>query len=296
MLQKNSLLFPSLYDLSNTNMLSTIARRPLRTVKTNLPACANIFGTRHVNLQPDNAAWQIAVLKQNAKEEIDRLLKRFETQRIQIQTECKQDAQEEIDRLLKISETEKDRLLKISETEKDWLLKMLEMEKDRVFKMWETGAIKAEGYITTIAYLKASSSRMLEENLRLKGNFNLRGALEYIGHAALCLDKIKTKGGTNDRLMALSNTEDFTKILQRVAEERNLIQKEIKAQVPHLYHGVSKIAHGNDSHWRMIIRTHDLTVNERAAIVCFLKLQNEWPVPSLTWEEEEEEESTNLPL
>ncbi|KAF8457032.1 hypothetical protein BDZ91DRAFT_744674 [Kalaharituber pfeilii] len=293
-------------------MLSTIARRPLRTVKTNLPAYANIFGTRHLILQPENAAWQIAVLKQNAKEEIDRLLKSFETekdrllkmletQRIQLRTEYKQDAQEKIDQVL----TEKDRLLKMLETQRiqlrteykqdaqekiDQVLKTSETEKDRLSKMLETGAIKAEGYITTIANLKTYSTTMLEENLRLKGNFNLRGVLEYIGNEAQRLHKIEKKGGACDRLMALSNTEEFTKILQRVAEERNLIQKEIKAQVPHLYHGVSKIAHGNDS--RMIIRTHDLTVNERAAIVCFLKLQNEWPVPSLTWEEEGEE-STN---
>ncbi|KAF8471060.1 hypothetical protein BDZ91DRAFT_717552 [Kalaharituber pfeilii] len=285
-------------------MLSTIARRPLRTVKTNLPAYANIFGTRHLILQPENAAWQIAVLKQNAKEEIDRLLKSFETekdrllkmletQRIQLRTEYKQDAQEKIDQLLKISETEKDRLLKISETEKDRLLEISKTEKDRLLKKLETGAIKAEGYITTIANLKTYPTGMLEENLRLKGNFNLRGALEYISNEAQRLHKIEEKGGTSNMLMALSNTKDFTKILQRVAEERNLIQKEIKAQVPHLYHGVSKFAHGNDRH--IIIRTHNLTVNERAAIVCFWKLQNEWPVPRLTWEEEKEK-STNPPL
>ncbi|KAF8459626.1 hypothetical protein BDZ91DRAFT_785684 [Kalaharituber pfeilii] len=248
-------------------MLSTITRRPLHTVTPHL------LRTRRSNLQPGNAAWQIAVLQQNAKEEIDRLLKRFETERVQLRTEYKQNAKEEIDRLQQNAKEEN-----------DWLLKKLE--------------IKTEQY----SKLKASSTNILNEYLRLKGKLNLPGALgtenvsvlvrnEYIGNAALSLKKIEKQRGTRDRLIALSNTPDFTKILQKVAEERNLIQKEIKAQVEHLYHEVSKIAHGHDGF--IIIRSIDLTINERAAIVCFLELLNEWPVPNLIWVEWEVEELTN---
>ncbi|KAF8472872.1 hypothetical protein BDZ91DRAFT_790728 [Kalaharituber pfeilii] len=270
-------------------MLSTITRQPLRTVKPHL------LKTRHSNLQPGNAAWQIAVLQQNAKEKIDQLLKRFETERVQLRTEYKQNAKEEIGRLLKSFETERlqlrteykqnareeiDRLQQNAREEIDRLQQNAKEEKDRLLKKLEQNS-----------NLKAYSSKILNEYLGLKGKLNLRGALEYISITALSLKKIEKRVGTRDRLIALSNTPEFTKILQKVAEERNLIQKEIKAQVEHLYHEVSKIAHGHDGF--IIIRSIDLTINERAAIVCFLELLNEWPVPNLIWVEWEVEELTN---
>ncbi|KAF8453078.1 hypothetical protein BDZ91DRAFT_768284 [Kalaharituber pfeilii] len=143
--------------------------------------------------------------------------------------------------------------------------------------------------------MKANLSKIKEMNLWLKGKFNLCGALgtenvsvhminECIGDEALFLQKIEEQGGTSDRLIALSNTPDFKMVLRRVAKERNLIEKEIEAQIAHLYHRVSKITHRNGDY--IVIRSKDLTINERAAVVCFFELQNEWLVPLSSWREE----------
>ncbi|KAF8466352.1 hypothetical protein BDZ91DRAFT_169169 [Kalaharituber pfeilii] len=123
-------------------MLSTITRQPLRTVKPHL------LKTRRSNLQPGNAAWQIAVLQQ-------RLLKSFETQRLQEIDRLQQNAREEIDRLQQNAREEMDRLQQNAKEEKDRLLKKLEQNSN----------------------LKEYSSKILNEYLRLKGKLNLRGAL-----------------------------------------------------------------------------------------------------------------------
>lgn len=158
----------------------------------------------------------------------------------------------------------------------------------------------------------------MDDKLKLEQNFNVRGALgassipttffifqsssltpdlrgpaaERITYKATLENIIPSKpggvgggGGVQAKLDALAQLPDFAAIAEEEAGERGLDLDDILRSAQDLYHAVSKHAHGNDG--IILVRTHEYSPEECAALVAYLRLQDGWSCP-LAWEETRE--------
>ncbi|KAJ1548469.1 hypothetical protein HK096_001867 [Nowakowskiella sp. JEL0078] len=121
--------------------------------------------------------------------------------------------------------------------------------------------------------------------LRLKNNFNLRGALEFslleyfrslsVNLQLLASGKEVYKGCEKIIVENLMNEEEFREILKEQAQKRSLRVNDVDACVKALYHELSKHAHGNIA--KLVVSQKEHTPTEVAAIVSvfqFLKKRN----------------------
>ena len=85
----------------------------------------------------------------------------------------------------------------------------------------------------------------------------------------------------------LAQLPEFTAVLHKEVEARNLDFKDVMACVGRLYEKVSNRTNGNDDTFNdsIIVRATKFTDDERAALVILLKLQGNWPYP-LWWRED----------
>ena len=97
--------------------------------------------------------------------------------------------------------------------------------------------------------------------------------------------KVPPTADIQQGLCELAKSGEFTTILHEEVQARKLDVMDVMACVDDLYYEVSKRTNGNDDTVNdIIVRTAKFNDNERAALVTFLKVQDNWPNP-LDWKE-----------
>ena len=84
----------------------------------------------------------------------------------------------------------------------------------------------------------------------------------------------------------MAQSDEFTTILHQEVQARKLDVMDVMACVDNLYEGIADRTKRNDNTYlgRIIVRINKLNDNERAALVIFLKVQDNWQNP-LYWRE-----------
>ena len=84
----------------------------------------------------------------------------------------------------------------------------------------------------------------------------------------------------------MAQSDEFTTILHQEVQARKLDVMDVMACVDNLYKGIADRTKRNDNTYlgRIIVRINKLNKNERAALVIFLKVQDNWQNP-LYWRE-----------
>ena len=95
--------------------------------------------------------------------------------------------------------------------------------------------------------------------------------------------KVPPTAGVQQGLRKLTQSSEFTTILNKEVEDRKLDAGDVMAGVSHLYQKASNCTNGNDD--IITIRATKFNDNERAALAVFLKIQSNWPNP-LSWKED----------
>ena len=96
--------------------------------------------------------------------------------------------------------------------------------------------------------------------------------------------KVLPTAEIQEGLSILARRREFTAILHQEVEARKLGVRNVMASIDDLYYFPSYFIKGNDGAI-IIVKETKFTDEERAALVCFLKLQGSWPCP-LAWKEE----------
>ncbi|KAG0135101.1 hypothetical protein HOY82DRAFT_537033 [Tuber indicum] len=123
-----------------------------------------------------------------------------------------------------------------------------------------------------------------ERRLRLEENFNIRGALERIVYQHQQMKKPKYGSvGIQPGIDRMAALPEFQDILDEEAKARKLEPENVKSCVSHIYHTLSKHAHGNNGN--IVIRHRHHTRNEVAALVAIFKVQDTWE-PKVVWSED----------
>ena len=110
---------------------------------------------------------------------------------------------------------------------------------------------------------------------------------ERIVFLAKLQKKVPPTAGIQQGLDKLAKSGEFTTILHQEVQARKLNVMDVMAWVDDIYYEVSKRTKGNDDTVNdniIIVRTAKFNDNERAALVTFLKVQDNWPNP-LDWKE-----------
>ncbi|KAG0633483.1 hypothetical protein HOY80DRAFT_1133180 [Tuber brumale] len=142
--------------------------------------------------------------------------------------------------------------------------------------------IEIDNMMLTLALANEKSER-----LRLVEIFNIRGAIEHIVFKANWkLEKgRKIPVGIQSGIDEMAKQEDFQDALAEVVKKTSdLVLEDVKSCVPHVYHKLSKHAHGNNG--CIIIRHGDHTVNEVAALATIFRTQEELG-NGIPWREEQ---------
>jgi len=96
-------------------------------------------------------------------------------------------------------------------------------------------------------------------------------------YQAKLMKKIGTDcpSGVQAGLDALAKTSEFTQALQKEVAASDLALEKVTACIPSIHDEASKCALGNDS--IITIYEEDHTIEQRAVLTTFLKMQSGWP-------------------
>ncbi|PUU72153.1 hypothetical protein B9Z19DRAFT_1069985 [Tuber borchii] len=130
-------------------------------------------------------------------------------------------------------------------------------------------------------YLLGVALEEKTERMKLEENYSLCGALERMVCLAEWQKKIPPTGETQQGLDKLAQMAEFTMILDKEVQARQLDVKDVIAAASHLYQDVSRSPHQKGV---IIVMASEYPDNTRAALVIFLKLQSNWPRPLDWWE------------
>ena len=89
--------------------------------------------------------------------------------------------------------------------------------------------------------------------------------------------------GIQEGLCKLAEGREFTEIPELEVKAHKLVDWRVIVSFDHLYFNTSCYTNGNDGAI-IIVKETKFTNNERAGLVCLLKLQSSWPCP-LPWKE-----------
>ncbi|KAG0637884.1 hypothetical protein HOY80DRAFT_1081617 [Tuber brumale] len=134
-----------------------------------------------------------------------------------------------------------------------------------------------------IAILNVDLSNEIAKRVKLEENFNIRGAIESIVYRAENKAETKHSHGIQARIDKMAKLEDFKTALSRTVRDRRLVLSDVEDCVHHVYHELSKHAHGNNG--SIVIRHKDHTKNEVAALVAIFKAQAAGP-GRIAWRED----------
>ncbi|PUU72885.1 hypothetical protein B9Z19DRAFT_1069416 [Tuber borchii] len=122
------------------------------------------------------------------------------------------------------------------------------------------------------------------KRMKLEGRYNACGALERIVDQAILEGKISPTAIITKGLRELAEGREFTNILELEVKARKLYDRQVMEAFEDLYRKSKYNVYGNDGATIIVSETSWMD-NERAALVCLLKLQSSWPCP-LPWKEE----------
>ncbi|PUU84197.1 hypothetical protein B9Z19DRAFT_1118042 [Tuber borchii] len=128
-----------------------------------------------------------------------------------------------------------------------------------------------QGIIRNCELLYAALKERTEKMIVL-GNCGLRGALD------------PTNCGVQEGLDKLAQRSEFTEVLHKEVQARKLVVEDVMACLNHVYDKVCKRTKDMEDAM-VVVRVARYTDNERAALVVFLKLQDNWLYP-LDWIED----------
>jgi len=160
---------------------------------------------------------------------------------------------------------------------KDWAALAWETQKqllDSERENWQTEKRNLERYhreVTRRLRLEDQIGALQCDVLRLRNNFNLRGALEFSLEQYRKLPKVP-QVGKSDLLNHLSHDPDYEVCVQNITQRLQLRRQDVNACTTVLYHGLSKHAHGNTSD--LVVNDNKHTITEVAAleaVFCALK-------------------------
>ncbi|KAH8995485.1 hypothetical protein EDB92DRAFT_209132 [Lactarius akahatsu] len=115
--------------------------------------------------------------------------------------------------------------------------------------------------------------------LRLRNNFNLRGALEFSLDEYKKLHKIP-EAGRMPLLQHLIKHQAYQACLVTVTERYQLRKEDINSCVRMLYHELSKHAHGNTAELAVVESEHTITeIAALEAVFCALKNEGCFRIP-----------------
>ncbi|CUS09336.1 unnamed protein product [Tuber aestivum] len=119
--------------------------------------------------------------------------------------------------------------------------------------------------------------------MQLKRNFNPCTALERIANHGRIGNKTKRQETIQSALDELAKGKNFRAILREEVESRRLVEENVMECVHKLYDTASE--HATARSTTVVVRASEFAINERAALVVFLKLLDAWGDP-LGWREE----------
>ncbi|PUU78325.1 hypothetical protein B9Z19DRAFT_1065127 [Tuber borchii] len=206
-------------------------------------------------------------------------------------------SKEQIDQFVNFFQESKDKLFKRSQEEHARIrnhfrgqLKSFSQEDSVLLK--DFGAhqkrqeAKAEELILQNRALWNAALEEKTERMKLERKFNVLGALERIVYQAKLQKKVPPSAGIQQGLGKLAQSGEFTEILHQEVQARKLDVMHVMACVDNLYKGIADRTKRNDniSLGRIIVRINKLNDYERAALVIFLKVQDNWQNP-IYWRE-----------
>ncbi|KAG0644285.1 hypothetical protein HOY80DRAFT_1076801 [Tuber brumale] len=127
--------------------------------------------------------------------------------------------------------------------------------------------------------------REKRKNFDLVGAYTLPRAIEFIVYHARLSKMISRAGDIQQGLNELAELCEFTAILHEEVKERELVQHNIRVRIPNLALEISKHRYESKYQRTVIIRAWEYNVNDLAAIITFLKMQDEWFKP-IFWRED----------
>ncbi|KAH9160835.1 hypothetical protein EDB89DRAFT_698726 [Lactarius sanguifluus] len=126
--------------------------------------------------------------------------------------------------------------------------------------------------------------------LRLRNNFNLRGALEFSLDEYKQMHKFQESGRTSLLQHLLKDTA-YNSCLTKVTERYQLRKEDINACACNLYHELSKHAHGNTAELVVVESEHTVTeVAALEAVFCALKTKGCFRIPLKLYLNNQEQE------
>ncbi|KAG0136136.1 hypothetical protein HOY82DRAFT_599573 [Tuber indicum] len=114
------------------------------------------------------------------------------------------------------------------------------------------------------------------EGIKLRGAFNICGALELLVYHAIVIKKIDHvyEHGIQSGLDKIAHTTEFIAALDQEVRARHLLLQEVTAGISHIYYEVSKKAAGNDK--IVTLHAQQYTTNQVAVLAAFLSVQGHW--------------------
>ncbi|KAG0642232.1 hypothetical protein HOY80DRAFT_1037254 [Tuber brumale] len=125
------------------------------------------------------------------------------------------------------------------------------------------------------------------KNMDLKGQFTLLGAIERILFQAQVERRIPKLVGdcTQVGINEIAQLGEFIIILANEVKERGLVLKDVQSCIKDLAREVLFTPHPHTSRRAIVIKKTQHDPNYYAALVVFMKVQDEWLLP-LSWRED----------
>ncbi|CUS06754.1 unnamed protein product [Tuber aestivum] len=120
------------------------------------------------------------------------------------------------------------------------------------------------------------------ERMKTEKKSDLRGVLELLVYCAYYRDQLREFNGMQDSLIQLGAKPDFFYYLEKEALARTLAPIDVAPSIFTLYQAVQKRRYPTSM--IVFIRTRDFSFHERAALVAFMRLQDEW-LKAVEWHE-----------
>ncbi|CUS12690.1 unnamed protein product [Tuber aestivum] len=120
------------------------------------------------------------------------------------------------------------------------------------------------------------------ERMKTEKKSDLREVLELLVYCAYYRDQLREFNGMQDSLIQLGTKPDFFYYLGGEALARTLAPRDIEPCIFYLYQAVQRRRCPPSG--VVFIRTRDFSFHERAALVAFMRLQDEW-LKEVDWHE-----------
>ncbi|KAG0644278.1 hypothetical protein HOY80DRAFT_1030340 [Tuber brumale] len=120
------------------------------------------------------------------------------------------------------------------------------------------------------------------KNMHLSRRFTLCGTIERIVFQARAEKKIPEGYYIQEGLNEIAHLPEFDNILSNEVRERGLVLKYVQLSIENLFQKVEKTPYQHSSPAIILVKKTDYNVNQYAALIALLKMQDKWILP-LSW-------------